>query len=169
MYEPIRNGYAFFYSILNDYKLITDFTYWKEPFDIEFKCVDDISQGNRSTHHEYRRLHVWLLLEACSEEPSLVFGQDDLHHVRLWIAGEDGSVGEVPHVDVVTLSSHQGRTVIRHRHRGDLKSNQVSGKFVSWFTTDLCPNIVPGEGGVQGPGAEVPHPQGAPCHGQCHS
>ena len=38
MYELLRNGYAFFYLILNDYKLITDFTYWKEPLYIEFKA-----------------------------------------------------------------------------------------------------------------------------------
>ena len=102
-------------------QLIADLTYWEEPLDVEFKCVHDISQGNRSTHHENRWLHVRLVLEACGEELPLVLGQDDLHHVWLGVAGDDCPVREVPHIDVVTLSSHQGRAINGHCRRGDLK------------------------------------------------
>ena len=48
-----------------------------------------------------------LCLVANCQEPPLVRGEHDLLHVRLRVGGEDGAVGEVPHVDLVSLGQDQ--------------------------------------------------------------
>ena len=44
---------------------------------------------------------------ANCEEPPLVGGEHDLLHVRLGVGGEDGPVGEVPDIDLVSLGQDQ--------------------------------------------------------------